>query len=271
MRPALPLTALTVLVLAAPAQGAATAAPDAGDVPATIGCGELDRTSKVAAGDNVARGCTDEQTGKGTLPAPVEDLAVTIEGPKPEAGTSFRAAVKSGVVLVKLPGAAAAAPFDPSLPLPMGAEVDTTQGVVSLVSAADAVGRLQAADFTGGVFAVAQKPGAFMTTELRLRGGDFGQCAATAPVAGTTTARAAAAPKKVRRLWGSGHGRFTTRGKHSAATVRGTIWSVTDRCDGTFTRVERGVVVVKDLLSLRTKVLRAGESLLVPKKRTTRR
>lgn len=40
------------------------------------------------------------------------------------------------------------------------------------------------------------------------------------------------------------HGNFATKGKYSAATVRGTQFSVTDRCDGTLTVVKRGTVVV---------------------------
>jgi len=32
-----------------------------------------------------------------------------------------------------------------------------------------------------------------------------------------------------------GGGRFRTRGRYSSATVRGTDWTVTDRCDGTLT------------------------------------
>ena len=49
-----------------------------------------------------------------------------------------------------------------------------------------------------------------------------------------------------RRLRGDANGRFRTRGRHSAATVRGTKWTVTDRCDGTLTKVRRGTVAVRD-------------------------
>jgi hypothetical protein len=44
------------------------------------------------------------------------------------------------------------------------------------------------------------------------------------------------------------HGRFRTRGRYSAATVRGTVWDTTDRCDGTLTAVHRGVVMVTDFV-----------------------
>jgi hypothetical protein len=61
-------------------------------------------------------------------------------------------------------------------------------------------------------------------------------------------------------------GKFRTRGRFAAATVRGTEWGMRDRCDGTFTRVQRGVVVVRDLKKHRNVVLRSGKSLLVPKR-----
>ena len=44
------------------------------------------------------------------------------------------------------------------------------------------------------------------------------------------------------KLWGNGKGKFRTSGKYSSATVRGTIWLVEDRCEGTLTKVTRGTV-----------------------------
>jgi hypothetical protein len=86
-----------------------------------------------------------------------------------------------------------------------------------------------------------------------------------------STARAAVATKRrkrrtvVRSLWGEdSKGRFRTRGKASVATVRGTVWLVEDRCDGTLTRVRKGAVEVRDLRSGRTKLVRAGGTHLVP-------
>ena len=70
----------------------------------------------------------------------------------------------------------------------------------------------------------------------------------------------------MRRLSGNANGRFRTRGRHSAATVRGTIWVTADRCDGTLTRVKRGRVAVRDLRRRRTVVVRAGKSYLAPRR-----
>jgi hypothetical protein len=69
--------------------------------------------------------------------------------------------------------------------------------------------------------------------------------------------------RTVRRLTGSAKGRFRTRGRYASATVRGTKWTVTDRCDGTLTAVKSGVVVVRDLRRHKNLVVRAGKSRLV--------
>jgi hypothetical protein len=143
--------------------------------------------------------------------------------------------------------------------VPVGATVDARQGVVTLTAAADLSGRTQTARFTGGLFTVSQRRGRRMTTVLTLRG-------ALRCGAGSNPAKARAAAKRRkgarRRLWGSGHGRFTTRGQNAQASVRGTIWSVEDRCDGTMTRVERGKVLVEELATGRKRMVRAGAHYL---------
>ena len=66
----------------------------------------------------------------------------------------------------------------------------------------------------------------------------------------------------MRRLRGNARGRFRTRGRYSAATVRGTKWTVTDRCDNTLTKVTRGRVAVRDFRRKKTVIVRAGKSYL---------
>ena len=93
-------------------------------------------------------------------------------------------------------------------------------------------------------------------TDLTLVGGDFASCA--------KSSRSLTATDKhpVRALWGSGKGSFRTKGRYSAATVRGTVWLVEDRCDGTLTRVVKGSVQVRDFARNRTVTVRAGHSYL---------
>ena len=95
-------------------------------------------------------------------------------------------------------------------------------------------------------------------TNLKLRGGNFKRCAR----AGKGARAAGISRRAIRRLRGNTRGRFRTTGRNSSATVRGTIWEVIDRCDGTLTRVKRGRVVVRDFRRKKTVIVRAGKSYL---------
>ncbi|MDP8944090.1 MAG: hypothetical protein M3N16_08245, partial [Actinomycetota bacterium] len=70
---------------------------------------------------------------------------------------------------------------------------------------------------------------------------------------------------RVRRLWGRDRkGRFRTKGRSSHATVRGTVWLVEDRCDGTHVRVRRGAVEVRPVAGGHPAIVSAGEAVFVP-------
>jgi hypothetical protein len=177
--------------------------------------------------------------------------------PPPQLGRSVSVEPGAGTVTVRPPGGSAAT-LTAGDDIPLGSVVDTTKGTVVLTSAADAAGNTQTAQFHGGVFKVTQTKGRAPVTELALKG--TLSCSADRVVASGSRARS-------RRLWGSGHGHFRTRGRRSSATVRGTIWLTEDRCDGTLTRVKRGVVAVQDFGSRKTKLVRAGKSYLARAKR----
>ena len=66
----------------------------------------------------------------------------------------------------------------------------------------------------------------------------------------------------MRRLFGNGKGRFATQGRYSSATVRGTRWLTQDQCNGTLTRVLRGIVLVRDFTKRKNVNVRAGHSYL---------
>jgi len=98
---------------------------------------------------------------------------------------------------------------------------------------------------------------------LTLIGGKFGICVSKATVADSRSPAAFDKKKKpVRRLWGHGRGRFQTRGRYSAGTVRGTTWETLDRCDGTVTVVRTGVVDVYDFVLKKHVRVPAGSSYL---------
>ena len=137
----------------------------------------------------------------------------------------------------------------------------------------DATGRLDAAKFYAGRFIFNQGQGTVPLTTLKLSGGSFTACGRKAKARRSLFAVASAAQtggkkkKPVRKLWGDGRGRFRTRGKWGAATVRGTKWLTQDRCDGTRIKVERGKVDAKDLVRprRRAKRLNAGDAILIRK------
>jgi hypothetical protein len=216
-------------------------------------------------------------TAPAAPPAPAPLPAAPPAPPVP--GKSVVVRVVSGKVLIKYPPGKAPpggsttkfAPLTGAVNVPIGSQLDTTKGRVALTTAADTGGKkTQTADFYQGIFQVKQtvprkkpKKPAPLVTDLVMKGQiSRSQCA---PLKG---ARSAVADKKkgpkavLGKLWGNGKGRFRTNGKYSSATVRGTIWLVQDRCDGTLTKVTRGTVRVRDFKRKKTVTVKAGHSYL---------
>jgi hypothetical protein len=73
---------------------------------------------------------------------------------------------------------------------------------------------------------------------------------------------AALSSKTLQLLHASAHGKFRTSGRYSAATVRGTKWTIADRCDGTRTHDITDSVAVTDFVRHKTIILHAGQSYL---------
>jgi hypothetical protein len=216
--------------------------------------------------------------------ADTDDLDnVVLEGDlaAPALGRTANVTPVRGTVLVAVPAGAAAAgvnaagggargtsfvPLSEARQIPVGSLLDTSRGTVRLATASTSR-RANRGDFTGGTFRVVQSRSrrARGLTELRLSRGSFRNCVVRGSAASVLDPVAQVARRtrrRVRRLRGNARGRFRTRGRYSAATVRGTIWTVTDRCDGTLTSVRRGRVDVRDFRGRRTIRLRAGRSYL---------
>jgi sugar lactone lactonase YvrE len=158
--------------------------------------------------------------------------------------------------------------------IPVGSLLDTRRGTVRLTSATNTRGGIQSGDFTSGIFQVLQSRSRRSRglTELRLKGSSFGRCASgragsAARAVADAAARRRLSRRTVRRLRSNARGRFRTRGRYSAATVRGTEWTTADRCDGTLTTVKRGEVVVRDLRRKKTIRIKAGKRYLAPARR----
>ena len=171
--------------------------------------------------------------------------------PEPVLGKRGVARTLRGVVRVRLPGRRKFVRLDGLTAIPNGTEIDARRGRVLLTVVRNNRGKLDSAEFYAGRFVFRQAKGRRPVTSLKLTGGSFRSCRARAAAAVATAAIAAdrgnKKKKKVRRLWGDGHGRFRTRGRYGAATVRGTKWLTQDRCDGTLVRVARGRVRVEGI------------------------
>jgi hypothetical protein len=185
-------------------------------------------------------------------PLPGTELAPAPTAP-PVLGRSVTLAPAGGTVLVRVPGATNPAAIGDDASVPVGSIIDTRSGTVKLQSALPGAST-QTGTFHGGRFEVRQPAGGQGMTELVLRG------ALPTCRAGAARAAAVARRRPPRSLWGhDSHGHFRTRASNSVITVRGTTWFVSDRCEGTLTRVTSGSVAVRDLHTGRTVVVRAGQ------------
>ena len=200
--------------------------------------------------------------GSGLLRLGVGSTTFMDWGPeRAELGKAVSVAVVKGTVLIGVPGKAFV-PLQGLRTIPVGSRLDTRRGTVRLTSALDSKGsKLQSGSFSAGVFKVLQSRGGRGLTDVNLTGSSFNGCGAR----GSTAGVARFSRKKVRRLRSDAKGRFRTRGRYSSATVRGTKWETTDRCDGTLTRVTRGRVVVRDFRRKRDITVRAGRSYFAPR------
>jgi len=140
--------------------------------------------------------------------------------------------------------------------IPYNATVDVTNGAILLRTTTGNL-RVSPAGGRPAVFVLRRgTDNGRPIVELALTRGDFSVC----PRRRTRSARAT--NTVIRQLWGDGTGSFRTKGRYASATVRGTRWLTTDRCDGTLTRVTRGIVEVNDVPKRRRVTVRAPRTYL---------
>ncbi len=167
-----------------------------------------------------------------------------------------------GVILVRTTPGGPLVKLSAAADIPIGSLVVARSGTVRLVLAMPA-GTTQAVSVGRGRFILEQPKKLHGMTALVLAGGNFAACPGGATAASVKHHATAKRKHVVRQLWAKDHdGRFRTFGNNSVATVRGTEWLTQDRCDGTLTKVLRGVVRVRDRRSGRTVTLTAGHSYL---------
>jgi hypothetical protein len=203
-------------------------------------------------------------------PATLSDLD------NPTLGVDVNVQEIAGTVLVGIPRRSAAraarngyasqkgvtfVPLSEAEQIPVGSFIDTRRGTVRLESAANARGKRQRGTFLQGLFQVRQskKRSAKGLTDLVLKGASFRSCRGRGS---SSDASASLSRRTIRRLRSNVSGKYRSSGRNGAATVRGTKWTMLDRCDGTLTKVQRGTVVVRDFRRKKNIVVRAGRSYL---------
>lgn len=225
-----------------------------------------------------------------TAVAPSVPLEAVPPGASPPVvGRSAVVVPVDGTVLIRRPGSRRFVRLERLATLPLRSEIDTTDGRVSLIFATTKGTRTASAVVSGGRFLLrqpratenGQRPG-----ELVLSG-PLRNCVARRPSAGrerraivrgaAVGVRATARARKRRRKPGrkltvDAQGKIKTTGQYGAAIVRGTRWTITDRCPshprpGTFVAVARGRVAVRSFVLHRSRVVPAGQSLLAPARR----
>jgi hypothetical protein len=207
--------------------------------------------------------------------------------PPPVLGKTANIAPVSGIVYIELPPGATLAsfaraplptqafaaltkgrsfiPLTEARQIPFGSILEASKGVAKITTATTASpkGKVQFGNFGAGIFKLLQARKQKGLTELDVIDNHSARqvCASTGK--GKKASIASHASSKVLgRLSANSHGHFTGRGQYSAATVRGTTWSVQNRCDGTLTHVVRGTLSVRDFHKRKTVTLFTGQSYL---------
>jgi hypothetical protein len=184
--------------------------------------------------------------------------------PPPVLGKKFNVEPVGGAVQM-LVGHGKGAHFTPLTEprqLPVGSVLDTSHGTARLTSATAKLGRVQSGSFSAGIFKVLQNRKQLGLTEVDLVISKRASALCAKAGKAQTAAKRALPKALLTLLRANAKGKFTTRGRFSSATVRGTTWTTADRCDGTLTLVKRGVVVVTDRRLRKNIVLTAGRSYL---------
>jgi hypothetical protein len=143
--------------------------------------------------------------------------------------------------------------------VPIDSVVNTTSSEVLLTVEPETSGGVDRTELSQGPFAIRQvttktKP----ITELVLK--DLPPRCSTkkARAKGSMFQKLARASASRRRLFARGRGRFRTRGRYGSGTKRGTIFLTEDRCNGTLFKVTEGQIAVRDFVTGKTIIVKAG-------------
>ena len=188
----------------------------------------------------------------------------TPAAPAPGAPTiakTFDIKPTQGLVLIEVNGKLV--PLAQLKQIPAGAVIDALHGTLNLITSTGTGHKTQTGTFGGAIFKVTQDHSGLTTLSIveNAFNGAPSYASCNAP---SGKASSAAVSKKVLQLLHAkdNHGRFRTKGRYAAATTRGTVWTIADRCDGTLTHVRKDSVLINDFVRRINFVLRAGQSYL---------
>jgi hypothetical protein len=204
-----------------------------------------------------------EPVMKTELTTSIAEAALLSVGKTPVAspviGRQARVEIASGTILVRLAHNRSFAALSGATGVPIGSVIDATRGVLRLTTAINSAGATQSATIWGGVFQVMQTSAGHGMTNLILTGAPL-KCS---PRLKAHASSARSSRPKSRSIWAEDrHGRYSTHGANSVATVLGTRWETVDTCAGTLTRVVRGRVRVRSLHGRSSVIVAAGHSFL---------
>jgi hypothetical protein len=180
----------------------------------------------------------------------------------PVVGKTVNVKLLSGMIGIKCKGDTEFRPLQGEEQIPVGCLVDARNGHVLLTSSKGTGRGTQTAEFWAGIFKVKQKVGSKPFTVLELVGPN-----ASPSAAATRGGEATVARRRNRKLWGKGRGRFKSKGRRGAGSVRGTTWLVADIGDSTLCKVKQGKVSFRDFVLDRTVTVRAGETYVAKRRK----
>jgi hypothetical protein len=206
----------------------------------------------------------------GPVPMPPATAIAEQGAVEPEHGISLLVEPTGGTVLIKLPGESGFSPLDGLQKIPVGSVLDTRGGRVRVIAATGELGdttRDNSVEYYGGIFRLQQagdanaRAVARLVQKLRCHKAKAAQArAAGGPLAVSSGHRS-------RRVWGSGHGNYGSRGSGGTGSVRGTTWLTKDTCKGTFFKVTEGIgISVFDFHLHKTVELAPGQSYFAKKR-----
>ena len=235
----------------------------------TPGGGSTDPDGGTATpGDGGTTGSGDGPTSPGDGPIDTDgggqagESDLLVIGGQAKKHKRFAVAPTAGRISVNLPGPTGFQPLIEGVSVPIGSIIDAREGTAAITTELDS-GKKQTAEFWGEKFKVRQPDDEGGLTEIRIR--DAVRACDGKSISAKDKLASARKKKKRRRggLWGRDtKGRWRTHGHGSQATTRGTTWFSEERCEGTYTKVVKGSVLVRDHFLKRNIVLDAGENYL---------